>query len=390
MPKHFNSKTFATKKHPTPKKSAVDIRDLVRMKKIIAEIKWVPTVIRQRLDIDGDMKISATELAEGRNVILSSKTQPYINDPIKVSLIKEHPGVPDMVAYYDLHVVDRDGNLISLSDVNVEVNNPEVSVNGFNLTVPYSVRSSKDTLTVTVTSKTDNSVYGRYDFNFIKFTEAPTLKEDFDTLNTELWSVYANAGNAEIINGKLVYTSDIGETVGFTTKNTFEQAYGSFSACIKMPQKALVNGAFWLFSNSGKTYRRNPLNPSQSGGEIDIVEYFPTWSNGNRWSSTVHWYGSSSTHRYSGDDSLNAGIDLGNDFHIYSAVWTEDAIYSYLDGILYRIYDGEGLSDHSDGMQIILSMHGNSDDNSWGGEFKAEDFPDTMTTDWILVYGLND
>ena len=365
-----------------------NLLDLVRMKKIASGKAWAPTVIKQRLDINGDVKVSSLELVEAKKEILNKKESPYINDPLKVSLVTEHPGVVDMDAYYELTVQDKIGNAISANDVTVTTNNSSVSVNGYNLTVPYSVRSEDKKLTVTVTSKTDNTVFGRYDFEFVKFTAEPTLREDFDTFNTDLWSVYADAGKAEIKNGKMVYTSQVGQTVGYTTKNVFEQAYGSFSASIKMPEKALANGAFWLYSNTGKTYKRNPLNPSQSGGEIDIVEYFPTWSNGNLWSSTVHWYGSSGTHRYSGIDSYNAGVDLGNDYHIYSAVWMKDAIYSYLDGVLYRIYDGEGVSDHSDGMQIILSLHGCSEDSSWGGKFNAADYPDTMSTDWIKVYGL--
>ena len=367
-----------------------NLLDIVRMKKIASNKIWAPTVIRQRLDINGDVNVSSLELVAAKKEILIIKESPYIKDPLKVSLVTEHPGVPEMDAYYELSVKDKIGNEISSDEVAVTTNNPAVTLNGYNLTVPYSVRKADKKLTVTVTSKTDNTVFGRSDFEFVKFTAEPTLKEDFNVLNTDLWSVFADAGKSEIANGKMVYTVQPGQTVGFTTKDVFEQAYGSFSASIKMPQKALANGAFWLFSNKGKIYRRNPLNPTQSGGEIDVVEYFPTWSKGNIWSSTVHWYGSSGSHRYSGIDSYNAGVDLGNDYHVYTSVWMKDRIYSYLDGKLYRVYDGEGVSDHSDGMQIILSLHGTSEDSSWGGKFNAANFPDTMSTDWITVYGLDE
>ena len=63
-------------------------------------------------------------------------------------------------------------------------------------------------------------------------------------------------------------------------------------------------------------------------------------------------------------------------------------IYSYLDGKLYTVYDGEGVSDHSEGMFIRLSLHGFRADNGWGGTVNAEDYPDSMKTDWLKVYGL--
>ena len=364
--------------------------DIVRMKKITSGKIWVPKVIKQRLDIDGDNIINSTELASAKKELVTLIESPYVHDELKVSLETEHPGVAQMDAYYDLVVTDKSGNTVSQNNVTVTTNNNAVAVNGYALTVPYSVRSGDEKLTVTVTSKNDSSVYGRYDFEFVKFTTEPTLTDDFNYINTEIWSEMYQGGKYEIENGKLKFTSQVGQTVGLTSKNTFEQAYGSFSASIRMPEKALVNGAFWLYSNSGKMYRRNPFNPSQSGGEIDIVEYFPTWTNGAKWSATVHWYGSSGTHRFSGDDSLNAGVDLGNDYHIYSAVWMKNAVYNYLDGKLYRVYDGEGVSDHSDGMQIILSLHGCDSDSDWGGKFNAADFPDTMHVDWIKVYGLNE
>ena len=368
-----------------------DVLDIIRIKKHTSGKQWLSDIIIKRLDINGDDKVTGLELAAAEKTILNREISPYENDPIKVSVAVNHPGVAEMDAYYELEVTDANGAQISPEDVIVATDSTAVAVDGYTLTVPYSVRASDETLTVTVTSRTDAAVFGRYDFEFVKYTEEPTLEDDFNTLNTDIWSVFYGDGEYKIEDGSLIYTSQIGQTVGLSTKNKFEQAYGSFSARIKMPDKALVNGAFWLYSNTGKIYRRNPLNPSISGGEIDIVEYFPTWTGGAKWSATVHWYGSAAGHhRYSGNDQLNAGTDLGNDYHIYSAVWMKDAIYFYLDGKLYWIYNGEGISDHSDGMQIILSLHGNSEDSSWGGDFNADDFPDSMKTDWLRVYGLSE
>lgn len=366
-----------------------NIIDLIRVKKHAANAKWLSSAIIKRLDCNGDDAITSVDLISVRKALLTKVDDPYENDPLTVSLEAEHPGVPEMDANYTLIVKDKNDNNVSSNSVTVSINSPKVTVNGYAITVPYSVRNTDNTLTVTVTNKTDKSVFGRYDFKFIKNSDTPTLEDNFSSLNTKLWSDHYNNGGFKVESGSLVLTAQVGQQIGLTTKDNFEQAYGSYSARIKMPEKANANGAFWLYSNSGKTYRRNPLNPNISGGEIDIVEYFPTWTNGSKWSTTVHWYGMAPGHiRSSGVDNLDAGVDLGNNYHIYSAVWTKDAIYSYLDGELYRMYIGEGLSDHSDGMQIILSLRGKSADDSWGGKFNASDYPDTMKVDWLKVYSL--
>lgn len=366
-----------------------NIIDLIRTKKYVADAKWISNVTIKRLDCNGDDIITSVDLISLRKELLACVDNPYENDLLTVSVEVEHPGVPEMDAYYILMVKDKNDDVVLADNVTVSINNSKVTVNGYAITVPYSVRNSDDTLTVTVTSKTNKSVFGRYDFEFIKNSDLPTLEDNFNSLNTGLWSDHYNNGGFNVEDGKLILTAQVGQQIGITTKENFEQAYGSYSARIKMPEKANANGAFWLYSNSGKTYRRNPLNPSISGGEIDIVEYFPTWKNGSIWSTTVHWYGPTPNHiRSSGVDNLDSGVDLGNDYHIYSAVWTKEAIYSYLDGKLYRLYNGEGISDHSDGMQIIFSLRGNNGVDSWGGAFNANDYPDSIKVDWLKVYSL--
>lgn len=365
---------------------SVDIRDLVSIKKYCSGIsEWSRYQIK-RCDSDNNGSIAAGDLTAMRRFLLTDAGVEY-NDPIIVDLVQDHPGVVNMDAVYQLKLTDRaTGNEIT-SGYSVSVNNNAVTVSGLTLTVPYEVRSSALPLTVTVTS---GDKTGRYTFRFQKFGVQAFLRDDFDTLNNDVWTTGASE-HISFENGALKFTGDTtGESPALYSKDEYALAYGSFSARIKMPaQGVLANCAFWLRTkeNTEASYLYNPLNPMQSGGEIDIVEYFPTW--GDRWSSSVHWYGWSGCHRQSGVDNLS-GTSLANTYHIYSAVWTPYGIYSYLDGELCRVYQGSGLSEDSDPMQTILGMGVFTEDSAWGGKYDASKLPAYMYVDWYESYALAD
>lgn len=305
-----------------------------------------------------------------------------------VSPIDDHPGVVGMDAHYVMQARDKMGNYLPASDMEISVNNSSVKVSGAMLVVPYSVRSSSSPITVTVKQKSKPNRTGSYTFQFQKFSADPTLHDDFDTLNTDLWKTgwYQGMAGGVIEDGNLVFRAESdAHSFVMSTTGTFNQAYGCFSARISMPQRGLVNGAFWLCTEPGVVYIKNPQRPVQSGGELDIVEYYPAWGDG--WAGTIHWNGWSDYHRSSGKDTLQ-GENIAGNYHIYSAVWTPDAIYWYFDGLLCWVYTGEGVGPNSGPMQVLLQMSVKKQDDAWGGKYDPDAFPVEMKTDWVTVHTL--
>ena len=163
----------------------------------------------------------------------------------------------------------------------------------------------------------------------------------------------------------------------------FKQAYGCFTARIDMPKNGNGNAAFWMMTTDGDRYIKNPAMPSQSNGEIDIVEYFGTWK--NRWSAALHWFAWNPNYLCSsGDDKLPAE-DIQKGYHNFSAVWTDSAIYWYYDGELARVYEGDGVAKGSAGMRLLIQLAPEYKDG-WGGTYDPTDYPYQMKTDYIKAY----
>lgn len=310
-----------------------------------------------------------------------------------------HPGVAEMDASYEMICTDKSGNAVTPEKLTYSTDNSSVKVNGNKITVPWSVRSSGRPLTVT--AKGNGTVKtGSYTFNFRQYTANPTFVEDFDVFDENIWEpankeASVNAAGETVPADRIGYVKD-GKLV-FHVKDEadakkgryeiitkdFNQAYGSFSARIDMPKQGNANAAFWMMTTNGRRYLKNPAMPSVSNGEIDIVEYFPTW--GERLSAALHWYAWHPDYlASSGDDKIPA-LNIKKGYHIYSNVWTEDAIYWYYDGELVRTYTGPGTSAESAGMNLLLQLAPETKDG-WGGKYDPKQYPYTMYTDWVRVY----
>ena len=161
---------------------------------------------------------------------------------------------------------------------------------------------------------------------------------------------------------------------------------------MKLPVRALANSAFWICtSETNYRYIKNPQRPTESGGEIDILEYFATWG-GTKYAATSHWFGWSGYHQSSGSEP-DTGLQLAGEWHTYSLVWTKTGHYWYVDGMLTRAYTGEGAqAKNSDPFDVRLQMNVNEKgvDSDWGGAYVEDAFPDETLTDWVEVYGLSE
>lgn len=296
-----------------------------------------------------------------------------------------HPGVAEMDAVYEMVCSDKLGAGFVSSDFTLKADDKAVKINGNIITVPWSVRNSGKPVTVTAVLKSNPIKKGSYTFNFRQYVSAPTFFEDFNTLDTNVWETPEKDDVMGIVkDGNLIFTvkGEGQKRFEMMTKN-FKQAYGCFTARIDMPKKGNGNAAFWMMTTDGDRYIKNPAMPSQSGGEIDVVEYFGNW--GKRWSAALHWNAWNPNYLSSdGDDKLPAE-DIQNGYHTFSVVWTDSAIYWYYDGGLARVYEGAGVAKGSAGMRLLIQLQPLYEDG-WGGVYNPNDYPYEMKTDYIKAY----
>jgi len=169
------------------------------------------------------------------------------------------------------------------------------------------------------------------------------------------------------------------------TQNKFSQTKGKFEARIKLPVGQGYWPAFWLLPQN------SPYGEWPATGEIDILE-----SKGSQpyWVAASLHFGAQNDKKYItySKDNLSSPI---SEFHVYSLVWEEDAMYWYVDNELFA-WETFWFSKNNDGkyypfpapfdnpFYIVLnlavggSFGGNPDDST--------QFPQTMEVDYVRVY----
>lgn len=344
-----------------------DVKDLVRLEKLLSGS--VPGAVYTAADLNGDGEITSVDM------VLLTK---LLYGELIVYPVAEHPGVVNMDAEYDFTVYS-DG-LLEDGEFTLTASDSRVKILGSQVTVPYAVRASEDGLTVTAVSSDGKKGY--YSFNFTKMSSEPSFTENFDD-HTDGWVYSSESSAGTVADGKLTFSvEEEGPQKFCLYTERFRQAYGCFSAAMKMPEIGTANASFFM---TGEKFNENPYVPYNSFGEIDVVEYYSTW--GENWAGTVHWYlWNPDMYRSSGDEELY-GNNIRNGYHTYSVVWTEDAIYWYYDYELRRIYDGPGVTSGSGPMKLLLQLRPDYEDG-WGGEYDPSAYPYEMCVDWVNAWSI--
>lgn len=184
-----------------------------------------------------------------------------------------------------------------------------------------------------------------------------------------------NPSNYNCWYGTCQYTS-----ARLLTAGKFSQMYGAIEARIKIPRGKGIWPAFWMLGD----------NIGQVGwpqcGEIDIMEnvgHEPLLVHG-----TLHGPG------YSGGSGLTSTYTspnnqpFANDFHVYRADWTENAISFSIDGNQYATKtsgDTRGnpwVFDHKFFIILNVAVGG-----AWpGSPDSSTTFPQSMVVDYVRVY----
>ena len=162
--------------------------------------------------------------------------------------------------------------------------------------------------------------------------------------------------------------------------------YGYFEARIKLPQGKGTWPAFWMMPAAN----RMPGNGWPRCGEIDIMEevgFTP-----NEVSSSIHTQAYNHTNKTHKTKAVTIKKAEG-DFHIYSLLWTDDEIITYVDGKELLNLEKSVLGDTHDQwpfhypFHIILNLAWGGD---WGGQEGVDEsaLPVTMEVDYVRVYQL--
>jgi serralysin len=126
-----------------------------------------------------------------------------------------------------------------------------------------------------------------------------------------------------VIHAAQASTADVSALYGYhytsgmlSTRDSFTQTYGYFSAKIKVPDGGGTWPDFWLYSVSG-------------GAEIDVME-----SHGNNtWTATTHSFATGT--EVSAASTIYTP-DLSSAYHVFSVLWTASSITWFLDGTAVR------------------------------------------------------
>ncbi len=346
---------------------------------------------------------------------------------IKLNLRQMHPGVAEMDAIYQFSCeyngkvyFDNSGDTMFM----LSADSDEVRVNGLDVIVPYSFRQAKKTVRITAQlcdyyKKITDQAY--YDLSFLTaFSDETTFFDDFEEFDKNKWRSGNEAWEYGEMPEPVIEGSDIVfEATSYeqpfrliSTAHSFKQAFGCFSARLKMPDykntECTCNMAFWLCSNVFEPekimFKRNPQVKEAFGrshaGEIDIVEYSGAF--GDFSALSYHHFGWGKYHISSGLCAPTPGVREG--YHIFSLVWVPDALFWYYDGHLIRVIDDETIKDagkEPGGEMVVILQSGfskpthefPSEENknilcTWTGMSNPNDFPMQFRADWVKVHAL--
>ena len=164
-----------------------------------------------------------------------------------------------------------------------------------------------------------------------------------------------------------------------TSKNIQSFRFGRIEARIKVPEGRGIWPAFWLLGD-------NITDIDWPGcGEIDIMEVIG--HEPNILHSTVHYTNDENKAESSGN-SLDAGSNLSEDYHIYRLDWTPSNLTFSLDGDqVHQVSIADDMKEFLRSFYIIFNV---AVGGNWPGDPDASTvFPQSMLIDWVRVYSID-
>ena len=169
-----------------------------------------------------------------------------------------------------------------------------------------------------------------------------------------------------------------------TTKNKRSYKYGYFEARLAIPSMSGIWPAFWMLGSNIDSVGWPKC------GEIDIMEAV---NYNNVVYSTLHWNNGGINAEYSPTDYGNGSGDRDGylvadrtKYHTYGMEWTEEYIKTYVDNIEVfniKINNGNGKEAFQKEHYFLLNV---AVGGQWPGFNIGDDFPQTMSVDYLRVY----
>ena len=205
--------------------------------------------------------------------------------------------------------------------------------------------------------------------------------------NNELEYYTNSLKNTFLSNGNLIIEARKEVISGFnyssgrmTTQNKKNFKYGRIDIRAKLPVSKGMWPALWMLG----------ANITSVGwpacGEIDIMELIGAYP--SRVSATLHWKNSAGAHASKGTNYNLSSGDFSQQFHVYSAVWSQDIIKCYIDDNLCLTVTsadaGAGNYPFNADQFFIFNVAVGGD---WPGPPDATTlFPQRMFVDYIRVF----
>lgn len=148
--------------------------------------------------------------------------------------------------------------------------------------------------------------------------------------NHELEYYTNSTKNTFVSNGNLIIEARK-ESIGgmnyssgrMTTANKKTFKFGRIDIRAKLPVGKGIWPALWMLGANISSV------PWPGCGEIDIMELVGTYP--SRYYSTMHWKAANGTHASKGDIYNLSSGNFSQQFHVFSIVWAQDIIESYID-----------------------------------------------------------
>jgi beta-glucanase (GH16 family) len=193
--------------------------------------------------------------------------------------------------------------------------------------------------------------------------------------------------NTKVEDGYLIITakkenfSDAAYTSSrLKTQGKREFKYGRIDIRAALPRGQGIWPALWLLGGNFSTAGWPAC------GEIDLMEMIGGSPNrDNTVHGTVHWDNNGSYASYTGHKTISSGV-LGDEFHVYSIVWTAQSITWYLDNVQFNVIDTQpaALSEFHQNYFLIFNV---AVGGNWpGSPDAATSFPQHLIVDYIRVF----
>jgi beta-glucanase (GH16 family) len=222
---------------------------------------------------------------------------------------------------------------------------------------------------------------------------------DLNTWNQEIGNGSSGWGNNEleyytnstknnfVSNGNLIIEARKEPMGGFnysssrmTTQNKKTFKFGRIDIRAKLPVSKGIWPALWMLGSNISSVSWPAC------GEMDIMELIGTYP--SRVYSTMHWKSAAGAHASKGTNYNLTSGDFSQQFHVFSMVWTQDLIKSYVDDVLYltvsSIDVGGSVYPFNANQFFIFNVAVGGD---WpGSPDAATPFPQRMFVDYVRVF----